>query len=205
MRGRLCWLGLVLGLTLAAWSALATTTPLAYRWLFVSRDQGKPEDLERTLALLPRAQAAGYNGLVLLESNLLLGPRAPEGYADALRTLQREAQRHGIELIPGVMALGGGSEIVGEDPNLAEGAPVRDALFVVREGKAIFTPDPPLELRNGGLEETEGDAFIGWIQDNAGQSIFADHEVTHRGKTALRMEHIPQVDPKWGHFAWSRR
>jgi hypothetical protein len=42
-----------------------------------------------------------------------------------------------------------------QDPNLAEGLPVRDALFVVRNGEARVVADPPVALREGGMANLE--------------------------------------------------
>jgi len=172
--------------------------PLPRRWLFVMRSMSQPQNLKRTLELLPRAKAAGYNALVLSD-NGLMQPHSTDGYAESLRTLQREAKKNGLDLIPCVMPIGYSGVIIGQDPNLAEGLPVKDALFVVSVGKATLVPDPAVTVSNGDLEKVQGDTFPGWSQENAGKSIFADHQVVHRGQTAVRMERIAEAEPKWGH------
>ena len=180
--------------------ASAESTNLPYRWLFVMRTVANPADLQRTIELLPRAAAAGYNGIVLSDHRLWTKSQASPGHAEALRKLQAEAKKHGLDLIPCVMPIGYSGRLIGSDPNLAEGLPVKEARFTVHNGVARLTPDLPVSLPGGDFEQTEGDRFLNWDwQDNAGKSIFADHEVVHRGHTAVRMENIAAAEPKYGH------
>ena len=71
-----------------------------------------------------RAQAAGYNGVVL----------SPNLTPDKAKELREAAQRHGLDIVAIVM---GNSR----DRNYMEGLPTKDALFVVRGGVAIHQPD----------------------------------------------------------------
>ena len=196
--GRLALLAVVTGaLGLATDSSDANG--LAHRWLFVMRTMRDADALERTIALLPRAAAAGYNAIVLSDWHLYDLDEDP-GYAANLRRLQAEARRNGLDLIPAVMPIGYSGSVLGVDPNLAEGLPVKDALFVARGGEARLEPDPSASLPGGDFERCEGDRFLGWDwQENAGGSIFADHEVVHGGRTSARMEHIAEASPEHGH------
>ncbi len=94
---------------------------LAHRWLFVMRGMDKPENVERTIALFPRAAKAGYNAVVLSDGNLYSTGSANASYADNLKRLQKAAAENGLDLIPGVMPIGYASGILAADPNLAEG------------------------------------------------------------------------------------
>ena len=97
--------------------ASAEAPKLTYRWLFVMRTLTDPASVQRTLDLLPRAAAAGYNGIVLSDWRLWTERAATPGHADALRKLQAEAKRNGLDLIPCVMPIGYSGRIVGEDRN----------------------------------------------------------------------------------------
>ncbi len=148
--------------------------PLEKRWLFVWRDMSDPQEVERMIARFPAAQAAGYNG-VAFSYNI------PAAKAAALTQAARD---HHLDLIAIVM---GGIR----DRNYIEGVPVRDALFITRQGQATHQPDNPTQVLNGGFEEAEGNHFAGWsLQDDEGTTTFADHEVVHGGKTSLRMESV---------------
>ena len=90
-----------------------------------------------------------------------------------------------------------GLSILGRDPNLAEGLPVREALFVVHGREARLQPDPVVRVANGGFEESEGDRLSGWgMQDEPGKNTFVDHAVFHSGGASLRVEQAPAPDPR---------
>ena len=177
---------------------------LSCRWLFVMRNMRRPGNVERTIALLPRAKAAGYNAIVLSDGGLD-DPDSDDAYKQGVRRLQQEAKRNGLDLIPCVMPIGYSGGIIGRDPNLAEGVPVKDALFVVRDGIATLQPDPPVSLPGGDFEQVKDHHFSGWdLQDGVGRSSFEDHAVVHGGRTSVRMEDIGKVSPEHGHGRFSR-
>lgn len=147
---------------------------LRYRWLFVWRDMTNPREVERVIERLPRAKAAGYNAVVL-SYNV-----APSKAAE----LRAAARANGMEIVAIVM---GGAH----DRNYMEGVPVKDALFVVRNGAATLRQDNPTQVRNGDFEDFTGNHFNGWQwQDDEGITTFADTEVKHGGRASLRMESI---------------
>jgi hypothetical protein len=174
--------GLSLGLLVGALVARAAEAPASppspperqKHWLFVWRDLSDPREVERLIARFPRAQAAGYNGVVFSATV------ATEKVAE----LKQAAAGYRLDLIAIVM---GGSR----DRNYMEGVLVRDALFVARGGAATLEQDNPTRVVNGDFEDVAGDHFKGWaFQDDEGTTTFADHQVVHGGKTALRMENI---------------
>jgi hypothetical protein len=190
----------ILGLLVGCASGEQPKQKLPHRWLFVMRNLRDQENVERTIALCPRAAASGYNAIVLSDSSLYDLDSAGASYAQGVRRVQEEAQRHGLELIPCVMPIGYSGSILGADPNLAEGLPVKDALFVARGGTARLDADPAVSLPGGDFERVEGERFAGWDwYDNPGKSIFPDRQVVHGGRTAARMEGIDEADPVHGH------
>jgi len=181
-------------------------TPLSHRWLFVMRSMRTPEEVERTIALFPRAAAAGYNAVVLSDSALLTLYRAEPSYLDNVRRVQQAAHANGLDLIPCVMHVGYGGAVLDYDPNLAEGFPVKEALFVAHGREAKLTADPPVSLRGGGFERAEENRFEGWeMQDSIGTGTFADPEVKHGGRMSARMENIGQAEPRWGHSRFMQK
>ncbi len=178
---------------------------LARRWLFVMRNMGQQENVEKTIALLPRAQAAGYNAVALSDSRLYELADDDETYRANLLRIQQEASRRGLELIPCVMPIGYSGALLGADPNLAEGLPVKDALFVVSGGVARLLPDPPVSLPGGDFEQLEGGRLLGWDwYDNPEESTLPDHQVVRTGRTSVRMERIDEVEPRYGHCRFMR-
>ncbi len=204
--GHMRWL---LATCAVVWSlagcASAEDYDLEHRWLFVMRNHRRAENVARTIALFPRAAAAGYNAIVISEGGLYRLDTADDAYCANLLKLQQEARRHGLELIPAVMPIGYSGAILGRDPNLAEGMPVKDALFVAHGQTATLQPDPPASLPGGDFERVEGGRFLGWDwYDDPGQSTVPDHAVVHSGQTSVRMENIDQADPVHGHCRFMR-
>jgi hypothetical protein len=164
----------VIGMSSSGW---CDSSQLKYRWLFVWRDLTQPEQVDQTIAQIPRAAADGYNGFVL---NWHIAPGKVEH-------LKAEAAKYHIDLIPTVM---GGVP----DRNLYEGLPVKDALFVAHGGTATLVPDPAAVLPGGSFEQANGDTFAGWdSQESPGKCTFADRSVKHGGAASLRMDHLDQA------------
>ena len=144
------------------------------RWLFYWRDMTKPEVVDKVIADFPRAQKDGYNAVVFGYDV------APAKAAE----FKLAAKAHRLGLVAMVM---GGSH----DSNDTEGILAKDALFVAHGSKADFQADNPTHVVNGDFEDVRDNHFNGWgFQDDVGVTSFADHAVTHGGKTSLRMESI---------------
>jgi hypothetical protein len=73
----------------------------------------------------------------------------PDRYFANLQRLKRVAADLKMELVPGVFPIGWSNDLLWHDPNLAEGLPVRDQLFVVQGGEARLAADPPVSLPGG--------------------------------------------------------
>jgi len=165
---------LMLASVALGWAAAGPEQQLSKRWLFIWQDLDTPEQVDSVIALFPRAEAAGYNAV------LIWYQMAPS----RVEELKEAAKQHHLDIIPIIMANP-------HDPNYTEGLLAKDALFVARGKTATFQPDNPTKALNGDFEEVSGDHFGGWgFQDDEGKTIFADHEVVHSGKTALRMENV---------------
>ena len=99
------------------------------------------------------------------------------------------ARNDGLALYPTVLTVGYASSILAQNPNLAEGLPVKDALFVVQNGEANLVPDPPVSLPGGDFEKATDNVFDGWDSQNwPGTNTFADTSVKHSGDQSLRVE-----------------
>ncbi len=173
-RIRFLWLLTLLLLPAYAGQPNPAAPTLQRRWLFVWRDLSDANEVDRVIVRLPMARAAGYNGVVL--SPNLAPAKAVE--------LREAAKRNGLDLVAIVM---GNSR----DRNYMEGLPVKDALFVVRDGVAVHQSDNPTCAANGDFEEFTGNHFARWgFQDDEGVTTFVDTDIKHGGKASLRMESI---------------
>jgi hypothetical protein len=172
----------------------AAADELERRWLFLDRGLRSPEAVQATAPLLDRAAAAGYNGVLL--SGLGWVNRASVPELASLREFGDAVRAHGLDLIACVMPINQ-SLVVSQDPNLAEGLPVRDTLYVVRGDEATPRPDHTVVVAGGGFEKADGDRMLGWQgQDEVGTSTFFDTGLSHTGKASARIEHLSKA--QWG-------
>ncbi len=176
--------------SLVATLAVCEEGKLAHRWLFVFRDLNDEAKYQDTLRLLPRAQKAGYNAIVVSDRNLYRLDRAAPSYLANMKSLQATAAFYGLEFIPICMPMGYAGGLLDYDRNLAEGLPVKDALFVAHNGVLEMRSDPLVSLVNAGFEEADGAGFAAWAWIPGSATTAAlDADVCHSGKASLRMTH----------------
>lgn len=107
------------------------------------RKEGEVLELERVWR---RAAAAGYTRVMLADVHFA-DPADMDGkYRANAARVRSLAARLGLAIVPGVFQVGRSNVMLGRDPNLAEGLPVRRARFVVRGGEARLVADPPVSL-----------------------------------------------------------
>jgi hypothetical protein len=161
----------------------------AQRWVYLQYNLLVDKSVEDVLALVERARKSGYNGIVLADYKLNVLERLPPRYFKNVERVKKAAKEAGIEIIPTVCPIGYSAGLLAHDANLAEGVPVKNAPFVVKEGEAVPVPNPQTVFRNGGLEGIKGDRFVGFnLQDQPGKTTFVDDKVTHGGQRSCRMQ-----------------
>lgn len=149
--------------------------------------------------MLRRARAAGYTGLVYSDYRLNLVEQPDPRFLRNVKAMRDEAARLGLDVYAVVFPVGYSGGLLARDPNLAEGLPVRNALFRVRGGEADLVPDPPVRLVNGGFEAAVGDRLLGWqAQDGLGSVSFVDRAVRRSGRSSLRLKDVGVRDPRLG-------
>ncbi|MBN1461702.1 MAG: hypothetical protein JXA57_19400 [Armatimonadetes bacterium] len=169
-------------------------TQLTHRWLFAFQSLGTQEEVDSLIALFPKAQASGYNAVVLTDNTLCkTAPLSPE-YLEGVNKIQAAAEMYGLELIPSVMPFGYSGGLLDENRNFAEGLPVTDALFVAKGGALECVPDPPVVVADGDFEAADLAAWAHQLEVD--KSVFLDREVAHGGGGSLRMLHLPEETPQ---------
>ena len=78
-------------------------------------------------------------------------------------------------------------------PITPEGMPVREATFVVKEGRLVPFDDTT-KLTNGSLDEWGKHGPAGWSVDEPGKISFRDEAVKHEGAASLRQEEVAAGD-----------
>jgi hypothetical protein len=186
-RLRLSW---ILWAAAAVAFATASAQGIVYpnRWVFVVRSLGSDAHLDEIREIAQTAAARGLNGIVF-SMGLDRLDRQPPAFFSRLEKVKEICAETGLEFIPQVFSAGYGGSILAYDRNLAEGLPVKDALFVVSGGEARLEPDPPVALANAGLEEFQGERALGYqLQDLPGEISFADREIVQEGAASLRFQ-----------------
>ena len=150
------------------------------RWVYVSRSLREDRHVEDIRGIAETAARHGLTAILLAGGADRMSLQPPE-YFERLKRVRDIAAGHKLELIPAGFNTGYGGSLLAHDRNLAEGMPVRGALYVAGEGEARFTPDGAPELLNGGFE----DGVSGFTVTGAGA---ADTAAVREGKGSLRLE-----------------
>lgn len=181
--------GLAAAVALAAPVCADAQNDLSQRWVYSAHNMQVSQNVETLTGLMRRASAVGYTGFLLADFKFNVLNRVPGYYFDHVAAVRQEADALGIELFPAIAGLGYSEGILTHNPNLAEGEPVRNALFVAQNGTADLVADPPVSLPGGDFENATNNRFAGWdYQDGIGVSTFADRTIFHGGSQSLRME-----------------
>src|SRR5262249_40033985 len=179
----------LLAVLLTASAAAAQPAPkYADRWVYLGCNLQDDASTDETIKVIDRAAKAGYTGVVLSDFKLnMLGQVSDKWFKNAER-LKKAAAAAKLEIIPQVFPLGWSSGRLLHDPNLAEGIPVKDAPFVVKDGQAVLVPSET-GFKGGDFETANGDRFTGFsFQDEPGKLTFVDRQVFASGKQSLRMQ-----------------
>ena len=130
------------------------------RWVYVPSNYQVNEQADRVIALMKRAKPLGYTHFLITDSKFSRVPTLPKKYFANVERVKAAAKETGIELVPGLFGVGYSNDLLSNDPNLAEGLPVKDALFVVKDYIASHVPDPLVILKDSALTNRKAWGFI---------------------------------------------
>ncbi len=201
-------LAAILGIARSAAKAGEADAPrYPERWVYCPVNLQVEQSVKGVIALMERARADGYTTMLIADYKLQVLERVPDYYFPNVERVKAAAARLGIELVPAVFPIGYSNGLLSHDPNLAEGLPVVDQPYVVkaaseapaarggskaggpRKLEAFLDTRGTARLRNGGLEQVQGDRFAGLtFQDDPGVATLADRQVVHGGRVSCRME-----------------
>lgn len=183
----------------AAGNPTAAPNGLNRRWVFLSYNLLVDNNLQSAQKVMRDAAALGYNGVVLDDYKLNLLDRMEPHYFENLKTVKKTAQELNLKIYPLVCSMGYSNGLLAHDPNLAEGLPVRDAPFIVKNGRADLQQATSPLLPGGGFENARGNTVSDWnLQDVVGTGSFVDTTEHHGGARSLRFQNIGTANPKSG-------
>ena len=177
----------------------ATSQPTPARWVYFGTNLLVDANVDSGLAMLTKASKLGYNGAMVADSKFCRWGDLPDRYQANCTRFRDGVRKLGMKFVACVAPIGYSNDILGKDPNLAEGLPVVDAPFLATsDGHLVPADEHP--LKNGGFEEAKGDSPAGWdFVDQPGKVCVLDHTNAAEGGTSLRMSDIGKLDPEAGH------
>ncbi|HYE98013.1 MAG TPA: hypothetical protein VEJ18_03835 [Planctomycetota bacterium] len=135
-------------LTLLACALLAQEAPPAVeKWLYYQTNLQVEANAAQAEEIWRRAAKAGYTTVLLADSKNAKLADVPKAYARHAEKVKAVARELNLKIVPAVFHIGYSNSMLWHDPNLAEGLPVRDQLFVVKAGVARVEPDPAVALK----------------------------------------------------------
>ena len=143
-RGGAAGLAIVIVLLFLVEIARGEGTPAL--WFYYPTNLLPKENIDKLETLWKRAATAGYTHVLLADSKFSRLSEMPREYFQNCDRVKKIAKELKIEILPAEFPIGYSNDILSLDPNLAEGVPVKDALFVVRSGEARVQADPPVAL-----------------------------------------------------------
>ena len=155
---------------------------LPLRWVYISRSLHSDQDVEDIRQIARTASQNGLNGVLFAAGLDSIDLKPPE-YFTRLEKVKEIFRENRLEMIPNVFSAGYGGGILAHDKNLAEGLPVKEAVYVVKGTEARIEPEVP--LADGG-PAVEG----AWVREVAVRP-YRCYRVTFRAKT----EGLPATQP----------
>lgn len=179
--------------------AFADSQELPNRLVYIQTNFLVDQNIDRVLEIIDKASKAGYNGIAVADSKFMRWDNLPEKYAINARKVREACKKKNISFITCVFPIGYSNDLLSRDVNLAEGLPVINAPFIVKNGKLI-PDDESIEIKNPSFEEYQDNTPKGWgFLDQPGKISFIDTEIKYEGNASLRMQDIGSNDPQHGH------
>lgn len=118
-------------------------------WLYYPVNLQVEQNVAALEKVWRRAAAAGYTHVMLTDSKFArLGDLGgmEQTYFRNVDRVKRLAAELKLQLVPALFHIGWSNSLLWHNPNLAEGLPVKDAPFVVRDGQAVPAAEPAVSL-----------------------------------------------------------
>ncbi len=117
------------------------------RWVYWPLNLREEKNVGKLLGVMKRAAKAGYTTILLEDPNFGKLPLMDAAYFATLERIKAAAREARLDLVPALFQIGHSENLLAQDPNLAEGLPVKDALFVINGGVARIEADPAVSFR----------------------------------------------------------
>ena len=157
------------------------------RWIFAFANFAKDDRTGELTDLVKRGHKAGYNGILVSDVKFDKLQLTDDAYKKRLQSFRKVCKDEGVKLAVHVGSYGYSDVFLTHDRNLAEGMPVRNATFIVKDGKLIPFDDTT-KLVNGSFEDLKDGLPVGWQLDDPGKICIIDEKEKTDGKVSLCMK-----------------
>jgi hypothetical protein len=123
-------------------AAPAASPPPAELWLYYPTNLLVDANLDKAKDLWSRAAKAGYTHVLLVDSKFARLGAMDKRYFANVDKVKRLAADLKLTLVPALFDVGYSNNLLSNDPNLAEGLPVKNQPFVVKAGTAEPAASP---------------------------------------------------------------
>lgn len=112
-------------------------------WLYYPTNLLVEKNVDRLQDTWTRAARAGYTHVMLADSKFArLAEMEGTAYFKHVERVKAIASTLKLKLVPALLSVGYSNDLLSRDPNLAEGLPVVDSPFVVKDAMATLVADP---------------------------------------------------------------
>ncbi|HWE01091.1 MAG TPA: hypothetical protein VG326_01685 [Tepidisphaeraceae bacterium] len=115
-------------------------------WLYYPINLLVNANLDKAEKIWTRAAAAGYTHVLIADSKFSRLALLPPSYFKNCERAKKIAADLKLQIVPALFSIGYSNDLLSQDPNLAEGVPVKDQLFVVHDGNAELIADPAVRF-----------------------------------------------------------
>src|SRR5256885_13657204 len=153
----------------------ADDRPAPALWFYYPTNLQIDQNVSKLEPIWRRAAAAGYSHVLLADSKFAkLGDLqgAEKRYFANVDRVKKLAAELKLQIVPAVFDIGYSNALLWHDPNLAEGLPVKEALFVVHNSEAKLAADPPVAFEKLQFKDdtVQLDGNTATVHDNAGNA-----------------------------------
>src|SRR3954470_17494975 len=123
------------------------------QWLYLQNNLLVDKNIDEMATLFARAAKAGYTHVLLADSKSSKLADMDARYFKNVDRVKKLAAENHLEIVPALFSVGYSNDLLWHDPNLIEGLPVRDALFVVKNGEGKLQPENPVALKGSDISD----------------------------------------------------
>lgn len=116
------------------------------RWVYVSANFLLPAEVNRVEQLMKECRPPGYTHLLITDSKFCRLKELDKRYFQNIARIAATAKQLDLKLVPAVFPVGYSNSLLSQNVNMAEGLPVRNALFEIHGKEATLVADPVVSL-----------------------------------------------------------